>query len=112
MEAKEADRGGPLPGGERPVCFCFHVGLAKLAAHIRRRRPRHAAQLAECHGAGTGCGWCRPRLASILEQLARDPAAEPVLPGDQAADSAARDAHRRRAESQVGPAEPLADALD
>jgi NAD(P)H-nitrite reductase large subunit len=26
-------------------------------------------QLSECFGAGTGCGWCRPYLQKLFEQV-------------------------------------------
>jgi len=55
---------------EDEVCLCFHVSLAKLAKFHRLHRPRVASQLSECHGAGTGCGWCVPFLEKIFEQLA------------------------------------------
>ena len=50
------------------LCLCFHVSRRKVVQFIRARRPVVASQLAECYGAGTGCGWCRP----FLERLLRD----------------------------------------
>lgn len=50
------------------VCLCFHVTLRKLENFLRIERPHRAAQLSECHGAGTGCGWCRPYLQRLFEQ--------------------------------------------
>jgi NAD(P)H-nitrite reductase large subunit len=47
------------------VCYCFHVSRRKLVNFIRQRRPRVASQLAECGGAGTGCGWCIPFLKQL-----------------------------------------------
>ena len=49
------------------ICLCFHVSHGKLRRYIERTRPRVASQLADCLGAGTGCGWCRP----FLEQMHR-----------------------------------------
>ena len=40
------------------VCYCFHVSRRKLINFIRITRPRVPSQLAECGGAGSGCGWC------------------------------------------------------
>ena len=50
------------------VCMCFHVSLRKLRNYLRIERPRRAAQLSECFGAGTGCGWCRPFLQELFDQ--------------------------------------------
>ena len=49
------------------LCVCFHVTTRKLVNFIRIERPRRAAQLSECFGAGTGCGWCRPYLRQLFE---------------------------------------------
>ena len=50
------------------VCYCFHVTKRKLLSFLRVERPRVASQLAECGGAGTGCGWCVPFLRQLFEQ--------------------------------------------
>ena len=47
------------------VCYCFHVTRRKLVNWVRLHRPKVASQLAECGGAGTGCGWCIPFLKLI-----------------------------------------------
>jgi bacterioferritin-associated ferredoxin len=47
------------------VCLCFHVTKRKVLNFIRIEKPRRPAQLSECFGAGTGCGWCR----SYLERM-------------------------------------------
>ncbi len=49
------------------ICFCHHVPLRKLVRFARRERPRHASQMSNCLGAGTGCGWCIPTLKTICE---------------------------------------------
>jgi NAD(P)H-nitrite reductase large subunit len=54
---------------EREVCLCFHVPLGKLIKHCRIEEPKVASQLAECYGAGTGCGWCRPFLEHIFREM-------------------------------------------
>ena len=53
------------------VCLCFHVTKRKVVNFIRIEKPRRPAQLSECYGAGTGCGWCR----KYLERLFQDSAA-------------------------------------
>lgn len=50
-----------------PVCLCFHVSRRKVAAYVRVHQPKRASQLAECGGAGTGCGWCVPYLKRLFE---------------------------------------------
>lgn len=49
------------------VCLCFHVTKRKLVNFLRIERPRRAAQLSECFGAGTGCGWCRRYLGKMFD---------------------------------------------
>ncbi len=51
------------------ICLCYHVTLRKLVHFARRTRPRHPAQMSDCLGAGTGCGWCIP----FLTRIAGDP---------------------------------------
>jgi bacterioferritin-associated ferredoxin len=64
------------------VCLCFHVTKRKLLNYIRVEKPRRAGQLADCFGAGTGCGWCRAYLRRMFEQ--RDaPAAVPDIDPQQ-----------------------------
>ena len=52
------------------VCLCFHVTKRKLLNFIRIEKPKRAAQLSECFGAGTGCGWCRAYLTRMFETAA------------------------------------------
>lgn len=49
------------------LCLCFHVTKRKVQNFIRLERPRRVGQLAECFGAGTGCGWCRPFLQRLFD---------------------------------------------
>ena len=49
------------------ICYCFHVSLRKLVNFARRERPKVPAQMSECLGAGTGCGWCIPILCKIAK---------------------------------------------
>jgi bacterioferritin-associated ferredoxin len=50
------------------VCYCFHVTRRKLVTWVRLNEPKVPSQLAECGGAGTGCGWCIPFLKQIFRQ--------------------------------------------
>jgi bacterioferritin-associated ferredoxin len=50
------------------LCLCFHVTKRKVVNFIRVEKPRRPAQLSECFGAGTGCGWCRAYLRRLFEQ--------------------------------------------
>jgi bacterioferritin-associated ferredoxin len=49
------------------LCLCFHVTKRKVINFLRIERPQRASQMSECHGAGTGCGWCRPFLQKLFE---------------------------------------------
>ena len=49
------------------LCLCFHVTRRKVTNFLRIEQPRRVAQLSECYGAGTGCGWCRPFLERMFE---------------------------------------------
>lgn len=51
------------------LCLCFHVSRRKVEQYVRARRPAVASQLSECYGAGTGCGWCRPFLRRLHQQI-------------------------------------------
>ena len=54
---------------DQDICLCFHVSRRKINQYIRVHKPKVATQLSECFGAGTGCGWCRPYLRKMLEQI-------------------------------------------
>ena len=62
------------------MCLCFHVTKRKLLSFLRVEQPRRAAQLSECFGAGTGCGWCRGYLRRLFEAQANAEAAPPADP--------------------------------
>jgi bacterioferritin-associated ferredoxin len=49
------------------LCLCFHVTKRKVINYLRIERPQRVGQLSDCHGAGTGCGWCRPFLEQLFE---------------------------------------------
>ena len=82
------------PRDDAEVCLCFHVSEHKVRKFLARVRPQVASQLADCLGAGTGCGWCRP----YLEQMHRQwQAGEHVaLTLDPQAYAAGRAEHRRQ----------------
>ncbi len=53
---------------DEDLCLCFHVSKRKVVNFIRVEKPKRAGQLAECFGAGTGCGWCREYLRMLFDQ--------------------------------------------
>lgn len=53
---------------DEELCLCFHVTRRKVVNFIRVEKPKRPAQLSECFGAGTGCGWCRPFLKRLFEE--------------------------------------------
>ncbi len=55
------------------LCLCFHITWRKTINFIRLHRPQKPSQLAECGGAGTGCGWCRKQLTKLAEQVTQSP---------------------------------------
>jgi NAD(P)H-nitrite reductase large subunit len=61
------------------VCYCFHISRRKLVNFVRLSRPKVPSQMAECGGAGTGCGWCIPFLKQIFSQ-SRDGELERLTP--------------------------------
>ncbi len=62
------------------LCLCFHVTKRKVVNFLRIERPQRESQLAECHGAGTGCGWCRPFLKKLFEAANSSQPETPALP--------------------------------
>ncbi|HEX3600396.1 MAG TPA: (2Fe-2S)-binding protein [Lacipirellulaceae bacterium] len=63
------------------LCLCFHVSKRKVLNFLRVERPQRESQLAECHGAGTGCGWCRPYLKTLFEAARANDGSAAELPG-------------------------------
>ncbi|MEX2171173.1 MAG: (2Fe-2S)-binding protein [Pirellulales bacterium] len=62
------------------LCLCFHVTKRKVVNYLRVERPKSAAQLADCYGAGTGCGWCRTALRKLFEAAQQGETASTDLP--------------------------------
>lgn len=62
------------------LCLCFHVTRRKVINYLRLERPQRESQLADCHGAGTGCGWCRPFLRKLFDASKNKSDAAPELP--------------------------------
>jgi bacterioferritin-associated ferredoxin len=85
------------------LCLCFHVTKRKVINFIKVTKPKRVGQLAECYGAGTGCGWCRSYLCRLFQQ-AEPPAQATEQPGDEP--SAAEYAHRRSAYVRAGGGTP------
>ena len=54
---------------DRTLCYCFHIPKRKIVGFVKQTRPRRASQIAECFGAGTGCGWCIPFLEAIHRKV-------------------------------------------
>jgi len=52
---------------DEEACLCFHVTKRKVLSFLRIEKPRRVAQLSECFGAGTGCGWCRAYLKHLFD---------------------------------------------
>ncbi|MHB8899709.1 MAG: (2Fe-2S)-binding protein [Thermoguttaceae bacterium] len=87
------------------VCLCFHVTRKKVENFIRLHRPRRAAQLSDCFGAGTGCGWCRPVLQRLFDAAA-DAGQTPDFATFQADEYAQGRLEYRAAQRQQPPAGP------
>ncbi|HEX5660438.1 MAG TPA: (2Fe-2S)-binding protein [Polyangiales bacterium] len=63
------------------VCHCFRVSDREIRSCVREGACSVSAVGHACD-AGTGCGGCRPEIASIVEgeQLVTRPAYKPMLP--------------------------------
>ena len=87
------------------LCYCFHISKRKIVNYLRVHKPRRASQLADCGGAGSGCGWCIPYLKRCFEQG--------VAAGDTTADqiSAEEYALQRAAYIRAGKGKPAAGAI-
>ena len=66
------------------LCLCFHVTKRKVINFLRVERPQRATQMAECYGAGTGCGWCRPYLQKLFEAAQQQAATDEPISADAA----------------------------
>jgi NAD(P)H-nitrite reductase large subunit len=62
------------------LCLCFHVTQRKVVNYLRVEKPKRVGQLADCFGAGTGCGWCRPFLQKLFDQAVAGGVIEADLP--------------------------------
>ncbi len=87
------------------LCLCFHVSRRKVVNYLRIERPRRASQLAECQGAGTGCGWCRPFLERLF-QAAQEASGEPRPAPDSALPTAMEYAQQRGRYLAAGKGQP------
>ena len=87
------------------LCYCFHITKRKIVNFIRVERPRRPSQLAECGGAGTGCGWCVNYLKRCFQQgvSAGDTLADPITADDYA--------QQRAAYIRAGKGRPAAGAI-
>src|SRR3954451_16727652 len=65
------------------LCLCFHVTKRKVLNFLRLEHPQRESQLADCYGAGTGCGWCRPFLQKLFEQAVQRGGTEVHFPTPQ-----------------------------
>lgn len=65
------------------LCLCFHVTRRKVENYLRIEKPVAPAQLADCYGAGTGCGWCRPFLCKLFEASKQKEPVADALPDAQ-----------------------------
>ena len=57
---------------DQDLCLCFHVSKRKVVNYLRIEKPQVASQLSDCHGAGTGCGWCIPYLEKLHQESIAD----------------------------------------
>lgn len=67
---------------DREICLCFHVTLRKIRNFVRIERPQRVSQISDCFGAGTGCGWCRPFLQRVFDEVGA-PETSAELPNEQ-----------------------------
>lgn len=98
------------------ICVCFHVSRRKVINFLRVEKPQRVGQLAECFGAGTGCGWCRPFLRRLFEDSQRGEGQERVcqegVRPEAALPSAAEYAQRRGAYLDAGHGTPPSGSSD
>lgn len=55
------------------LCLCFHVSWRKVINYVRVEKVTLPSQVSQCFGAGTGCGWCRPFLNRLVQQVNESP---------------------------------------
>jgi len=55
------------------LCLCFHVSWRKVINYVRVEKVSRPSQVSQCFGAGTGCGWCRPFLNRLVQQVTESP---------------------------------------
>jgi bacterioferritin-associated ferredoxin len=55
------------------LCLCFHVSWRKVINYVRVEKVTRPSQVSQCFGAGTGCGWCRPFLNRLVQQVNENP---------------------------------------
>ena len=85
------------------LCLCFHVTKRKVINYLRIERPQRVGQLADCHGAGTGCGWCRPFLQKLFDAAHARRSRRPELPSpEEYAQRAQRLCPRRQRHAAAG----------
>lgn len=87
------------------LCYCFHITKRKIVNYIRVHQPRRASQLADCGGAGSGCGWCVPFIKRCF--------AQGVTQGETVADTLTAEeyARQRAAYIRSGKGKPAAGAI-
>ena len=68
---------------DQEICLCFHVTKRKVVNYIRIEKPKRVAQLSDCFGAGTGCGWCRPFLRKLFDEAVSNGDNKAALPTPQ-----------------------------
>ncbi len=68
----ERERWGVSMEPDDELCLCFHVSKRKVVNYLRVEKPQRVGQLAECFGAGTGCGWCRLFLEQLFDESCDD----------------------------------------
>ena len=68
------------------VCLCFHISKRKIVNFIRIEKPKVVSQVAECGGAGTGCGWCRKYIGTLFDQRLDDATGDDPTPESYAAE--------------------------
>lgn len=95
---------------DEDLCVCFHVSQRKVLNFLRVQRPQRAGQLADCFGAGTGCGWCRPFLQAMFRESQAGRAEPPSLPAAEDYRQQ-REAHLRAGRGTPPPSAPAPDGV-